>query len=81
MYRSLGWIKRNIKYTKYKVYKVRVITIVINRGGASVSQLLINRERVFKRKYYMISEYKIVNKNLLFTDFSIWSSDKEFPTF
>jgi hypothetical protein len=48
------------------VYKVRVITIVINRGGANVSQLLINRERVFKREYYLISEYKIVNKNLLY---------------
>jgi hypothetical protein len=45
--------------------------IVISRGGASVSQLLINRKRVFKSKYYLISEYKIVNKNLLFTDFSI----------
>jgi hypothetical protein len=45
--------------------------IVLSRGGASVSQLLINRERVFKREYYPISEYKIVNKNLLFTDFSI----------
>jgi hypothetical protein len=50
---------------------VRIITIVINWGGASVSQLLINRERIFKREYYLISEYKIVNKNVLFTDFSI----------
>jgi hypothetical protein len=40
-------------------------------GRASVSQFLINRERVFKREYYLISEYKIVNKNLRFTDFSI----------
>jgi hypothetical protein len=53
---------------------------VINWGGASVSQLLINRERVFKKEY-LISEYKIVNKNLLFTDFSILSSDKELPTY
>jgi hypothetical protein len=45
--------------------------IVINWGGAIISQLLINCERVFKRGYYLISEYKIVNKNLLFTDFSI----------
>jgi hypothetical protein len=55
--------------------------IVINLGGASVSQLLINREHVFKSEYYLISEYKIINKNLLFTDFRIWSSDKELPTF
>jgi hypothetical protein len=53
------------------VYKVCVMTIVINRGGASVSQFLISRERVFKREYYRISEYKIINENLLFTDFSI----------
>jgi hypothetical protein len=50
---------------------VRIVTIVINWGRTIVSQLLINRECVFKRKYYRISEYKIVNKNLLFTDFSI----------
>jgi hypothetical protein len=43
----------------------------MNWGGARASQLLINRERVFKREYYLISEYKIANKNLLFTDFSI----------
>jgi hypothetical protein len=59
---------RNISYTKNKVYKVRVITIVIKLGGASASQLLINRERVFKKN---ISEYNIINKKLLFTDFSI----------
>jgi hypothetical protein len=45
--------------------------IVIKRGGASVSQLLINLERVFKGEYYLISEYKILNKYLLFADFSI----------
>jgi hypothetical protein len=45
--------------------------MIVKNWGANVSQFLINRERVFYREYYLISEYKIVNKNLLFTDFSI----------